>query len=65
MQGCSLKQVFGKISRKLQETTPSESLFNKAVGPQEILTGGCFSDLLKYSMEFGPVKKLVKINIFF
>ena len=54
MQGCSSKQV---ISRKFQETTASESLFNKAAGPQQIFTGDCFSNLLKLSMVFGSVKK--------
>ena len=57
VQGCSLKQVFWKISRKLQETSAPESLFNKAAGPQQIFTGGCFSNLLELSMVFGPVKK--------
>ena len=57
MQGCSSKQV---ISRKLQETTASESLFNKAAGPQQIFTGDCFSNLLKLSMVFGPVKKSIE-----
>ena len=57
VQGCSLKQVFWKISRKLQETSAPESLFNKAAGPQQIFTGDCFSNLLELSMVFGPVKK--------
>ena len=57
MQGCSLKQVFCKTSRKFQETTSPESLFNKAAGPQQIFTGDCFSNLLELSMVFGPVKK--------
>ena len=57
VQGCSLKQVFWKISRKLQQTTAPESFFNKAAGPQQIFTGDCFSNLLELSMVFGPVKK--------
>ena len=57
VQWCSLKQVFWKISRKLQEATALESLFNKAAGPQQIFTGDCFSNLLELSMVFGPVKK--------
>ena len=57
VQGCSLKQVFWKISRKLQQTTSPESFFNKAAGPQQIFTGDCFSNLLELSMVFGPVKK--------
>ena len=57
VQGCSLKQVFWKISRQLQETTSPESLFNKAAGPQQIFTGDCFSDFLELSMVFGLVKK--------
>ena len=57
MRGCSLKQVFWKISPKLQETTAPESLFNKAAGPQQILTGECSSNLLELSMVFGPAKK--------
>ena len=54
---CSLKQVFLKISQKLQETTASESLSNKAACPQQILTGDYLSNLLELSMVFGPVKK--------
>ena len=57
MQGCSLKEVPWKISRKLQETTAPESLFNKVAGPQQIFTGDCFSNLLELSMVFDPVKK--------
>ena len=57
VQGCSLKQVFCKISRKLQETTSPESLFNKAAGPQQIFTGDCFSNFLELSMVYGLVKK--------
>ena len=53
---CSLKQVFWKFSRKLQETTAPESLFNNATGPQQMFTGDCFSKLLEASMVFGPVK---------
>ena len=56
VQGCSLKQVFWKISRKLQETSAPESLFNKAAGSQQIFTGDWFSNLLELSMVFGPVK---------
>ena len=56
VQGCSLKQVFWKFSRKLSETTAPESLFNNAAGPQQIFTGDCFSKLLELSMVFGPVK---------
>ena len=56
VQGCSLKQVFWKFSRKLQETTAPESLFNNAAGPQQIFTGDCFSNFLEISMVFGPVK---------
>ena len=55
--GCSLKQVFGKISRKLQKTTAPEPLFNKAASQQQIFTGDSFSNLLELSMAFGPVKK--------
>ena len=57
MQECSLKQVFWKISQKLQETTSPESLFNKTAVPQQIFTGDCFSNLLELSMVFGTVKK--------
>ena len=57
VQGCSLKEVFWKISRKLQETTAPESFFSKVAGPQQIFTKDCFSSLLKLSMVFGPVKK--------
>ena len=57
MQGCSLKEVFWKISRKLQETTAPESFFNKAAGPQQIFTKDCSSSLHKLSMVFDPVKK--------
>ena len=60
LQGCSLKQVFWKISRKLQETSAPESLFNKAAGPKQILTGDCFSNFLELSMVFGLVKKSCK-----
>ena len=56
VQGCSLKQVFWKFFRKLQETTAPESLFNNAAGPQQIFTGDCFSNLLELSMVFGQVK---------
>ena len=34
--------------------------FNKAAGPQQIFTGDCFSNLLKLSMVFGPVKKSIE-----
>ena len=57
MQGCSLKQVSWKFSRKLQETTTPESLFYNAVGSPQIFTGDCFSNLLELLMVFGPVKK--------
>ena len=57
MQECSLKQVFWKISQKLQETTSPESLFNKTAVPQQIFTGDCFSNLLELSVVFGTVKK--------
>ena len=57
MQGCFLKQVFWKISLKLQETTSLESFFNKAAGLQQIFTGDCFRNLLELSMVFDPVKK--------
>ena len=57
VKGCSLKQVFWKISRKLQEAAAPESLFNKAPGPQQNFTGGCYSNLLELSIVFGPVKK--------
>ena len=57
VQECSLKQVFWKISRKLQETSAPESLFNKAAALQQIFTGDCFRNLLELSMVFGPVKK--------
>ena len=56
VQGFSLKQVLWRFSQKLQETTAPESLFNNAAGPQQIFTGDCFSNLLKLSMVFGPVK---------
>ena len=56
-QGCFLKQVFWKISQKLQETTAPDSLFNKAANPQQIFTEECFSNLLELSVVFGPVKK--------
>ena len=57
VQGCSLKQLFWKFSRKLQETAAPESLFNDAAGPQQIFTGDCFRNLLGLSMVFGPIKK--------
>ena len=57
VQGCSLKHVFWKISQKLQETTAPETLFNKDAGPQQILIGDCFTNLLELSMVFEPVKK--------
>ena len=57
MQGCSLKQVFQKNPKKLQETTAPEPFFNKAAGPKQIFTGDCFRNLLKLSMVFGPLKK--------
>ena len=63
VQGCSLKQVFWKISRKLQETSAPESLFNKAAGPQQIFTGDCFSNLLELSMVFGQVKNSSSGNV--
>ena len=56
MQGCSLKQVFWKFFRKLQEATAPESPFNNAADPQQIFTGDCFSNLLELSVVFGPVK---------
>ena len=64
MQGCSLKQVFSKIPRKLQGTNAPESLFNNAAGPQQIFTGNCFSSLLGLSVVFGQVKNLVKMYKF-
>ena len=57
VQGCSLKQVFWKFFRKLQETTAPESLFNNGAAPQQIFTGDCFSNLLELLMVLGPVKK--------
>ena len=45
------------LPKKLEETSAPESLFNKAAGPQQILTGECFSNLLELSMVFGPAKK--------
>ena len=57
VQVCSLKQMFWKISQKLQEVTAPESLLNEAAGPQQIFTGDCFSNLLELSMVLGPVKK--------
>ena len=57
MQGCSLKQVFQKNPKKLQETTAPEPFFNKAAGPKQIFTGDCFNTLLELSIVFGPVKK--------
>ena len=57
MQGCSLKQVFQKNPKKIQETTAPEPFFNKAAGPKQIFTGDCFSTLLELSIVFGPVKK--------
>ena len=64
MLGYSLKRVFWKFSRKLQETTAPESLFNNATGLQQIFTGDSFSNLLELSIVFGPVKTLVKMYIF-
>ena len=50
--GGSLKQVFWKVSQKLQENNCAV-----AAGPQQTFTRDCFSNLLKLSMVFGPVKK--------
>ena len=49
--------MFWKIFRNLQETTAPEPSFNKVAALQQIFTGDCFSNLLKLSMVFGPVKK--------
>ena len=57
MQGCSLNHVFWKFFGNLQETTAPEPSFNKVAALQQIFTGDCFSNLLKLSMVFGPVKK--------
>ena len=54
-----------KISRKLQETTAPESLFNNAADPQQMFTRDCFGNLVKLSMVFGPIKKFSEnVHIF-